>query len=107
VRRLYAADGDDEALPALRAGIADAADLRAVTRALHHTRREPAVDVGREVADDVAALGVDPHARLLDPGRVGYEDQPISLAETMDDAGALAEDSPIDGGLEARRVGED
>src|SRR5688572_14148553 len=97
---------DDEALPALCAGIADAADARTVAGPLHHARREPAVDVGRQVTDDVAAHRVHPDARLLDAWRVGDQDQLVPLAQSMHDAGALTEDGPVDRGLEARRIGE-
>src|SRR5215208_2756877 len=48
-----------------------------------------------------------PHARLFDTGGIGNEDELIALAQTVDDARALAEDGPVDGGLEARRIGED
>src|SRR5687767_1425603 len=102
-----AAHGDHETLPTLRAWIADAAHARAIARTLHHAGREPAVDVWGEVTDDVTTHRVHPHARLLHAGRIRHEDQPVTLAESMHDAGALSEDGPVDRGLEARRIGED
>ena len=57
------------------------------------------------MADDVAARGVDPYAGLLDARRIGDEDELITFTQSVDDARALAEDGPVDGSLEARRIG--
>ena len=72
--------GDHEALPALGAGLADAAHACAVAGAVHHARREPAIDVRRQMAHHVAAGGMHPHAGLFDARRIGDEDQLIALA---------------------------
>src|SRR5689334_8927262 len=59
------------------------------------------------MSDDVAAERVHPDAGLLDARGIWDEDELIALTEPVDDARTLAEDSPVHGSLEARRIGED
>jgi hypothetical protein len=56
------AHGDNEPLPARDIIPAHFDDFRAVAAASEHRRRQPRIDVGREVTNDIAAARVNPHS---------------------------------------------
>src|SRR5690348_16122765 len=76
---------DHQPLPAFGIRRADARDGGGIAGAVHHARGHPGVDVGREMADDVAAGRVHPHARLIHTGWIGNEDEAVAFLEATDD----------------------
>ena len=78
--------GDDESLPTGDVVAGDATDLGGVALTVEHPRDEPGIDVGREMANDVATAGVDPHVRLIDARRIRDENELVALFESVDNS---------------------
>lgn len=67
-------------------------------------RRQPRLDLGRKVPDEVARTGVDPHPRILRDRRVREEQQLIARLQIVHIAGPLAKDGAVHRGEEVLRT---
>ena len=53
-------------------------NCRAAAAAGEEPWGEPGVDVRRQVTDDIAATGMDPHRRLVDTWRIGHQNERVT-----------------------------
>lgn len=88
-------DLDDEPSPALHVIPVHAIDVGAAAAPLQHPWHEPPGDVGREVADHVAARRVHPDPRIVGARGIGHEDEAIARMQAVNDLCTLAKDGAV------------
>ena len=86
---------DDEPPPALHIIPVHTIDVGAAAAALQHPWHEPAGDVGRQVADDVATRRVHPDPRIVGTWGIGNEDEAIARMQAVNDFRTLAKNGAV------------
>lgn len=88
---------DDEPSPALDIVPVDSVDVGAAAATLQHPGDEPPRDVGRQVANHVAARRMHPDPGIVGAGWVGNENEAIARVQAVNDCRALAKDGAVHG----------
>src|SRR5262245_30996583 len=88
--------GDDESLIAGDVIASYFVNDGAAATPLQHPRNQPRADIGRQVTYNVAARSVHPYAGVIRTGRIGDENELITLVQPMHDVSTGAEDRPVD-----------
>src|SRR5690606_4998621 len=99
-----AGDLDEQAAPARHLGPPHANRPRGGASPLRRPRREPLLDLGREVAGGLAAREVDPDTGVVVDGRVGDEEEFVAVVEVVEELRSFTEDGAVHGGAEAGRL---
>ena len=73
---------------------------------MEHAGDEPSIDIGREMSHDIAAHGVDPHARVVHTSGIRDQDELIPDCQSLHDYRTFPEDAAIYYSVELRRIGQ-